>query len=77
MLRRGDQGGGQSDYAEKPPRLRSRINTTTTMAQKRRQTKNNKKPLGRRSVSREEGTLAEDLLSKAKKRKEKGSKYQG
>jgi len=46
------------------------------MAQNRRQTKNSKKPLGRRSGRRGEGWPAEDLVNKATNNREKGARYQ-
>ena len=52
------------------------MRTTTTMAQNRRQTKNNRKPLGRRRGRRGEGRPAEDLENKATNNREKGGRYQ-
>ena len=46
------------------------------MAQNRKLTRNNKKPLGRSNVLREDGTLSEEALNKATNSKKKGGRYQ-
>ncbi len=61
---------------EKPPRLRSRMRTTTTMAQKRRHTKNKRKPEGTRIARRDEVGPGEHLLKRSTKSAEKGGRYQ-
>jgi len=52
------------------------MRTTTTMAQKRRQTKNKRNPLGRRRGRRGEGKPAVDIPIKVTNSNEKGGKYQ-
>jgi hypothetical protein len=44
------------------------------MAQKSKHTKNNRKPLGRSRVMREEGGLEDELLNRARKSREKGAR---